>query len=326
MTRGRGFVAVGLLAGVAITVALLATYTQAQPPGFGKGKFGFGKGPALKDKEGERKEDPRKEAPDRRKEGERKEGERKETPGKEGQRKDAERKESERKEGARPEGERLPPAERIRQLERELVQTQVRLQQLVQELIQAHMELMHEQWGRGPMPPLGPFNPPMPPLGPVNPPFGRPGFAGPGFPGAPGVPGGQVAPPLPERLRGFPPVERMTPEQIQELIQRLQKALEERKARQERREGDKLPRKETDDDKPPLREEADKGKAAKAPEKPDGDDKGKEGLKKPAEGNKGKGTPQGVTDPAAERRELLERIEKLTRELEQLRRKLEQQK
>jgi len=316
MTHARLGVAAGLLTTVAASVALLATYTHAQPPGFGKGKFGFGKGPALKDREGERKEDPPKEAPGLRKEGERKEGERKETPRKEGERKEGARKETERKEGDRPEGERLPPAERIRQLERELIQTQTRMHQIIQELVQAHIELMHEQMGRGPMPPFGP----------VNPPFGRPGFGAPVFPGAPGVPGGRGAPPLPEGLRGFPPVERMTPEQIQELIQRLQKALEERKARQERREGDKPPRKETDGDKPQLRKEADKGKSAKAPEKPDGDDKGKEGLKKPADGSKDKGTPQGVTDPTAERRELLERIEKLTRELEQLRRKLEQQK
>jgi hypothetical protein len=94
------------------------------------------------------------------------------------------------------------------------------MHQLIHELVQAHAELLHEQMGRGP----GPF----PPFGPGNPPFGRPGFAGPGFPGVPGGPGGaggRPALPGPEGPRALPPIERMSPEQIQDLIQRLQKAL-----------------------------------------------------------------------------------------------------
>lgn len=225
MTRTRRWLTATGLAAIAACVTLLALSSQAQPPGF-KGKFGFGKGDggAFKSKEGDRR--------DERKDGERKEGERRD-----GERKEGERKDSERKEGG-PQAERPPAAERIRQLERELAETQARLHRLVQELIQAHIELAQEQMGRG-----GPF-------GPMGPGFGGPRFGGPFFPGGPGgVPGGPGGPGGPRAAQpGFvmPPVERMTPEQIKEAIQRLQRALEERMG--ERREAPKTregaPRKE----------------------------------------------------------------------------------
>ncbi|MCS7020789.1 MAG: hypothetical protein NZU63_03050 [Gemmataceae bacterium] len=235
----RRLVTAAVLAGVAVGLTVWAASTQAQPPGF-KGKFGpgFGKGgDTVKSKEGDRKDTERKE----------------------GERKEAERKESDRKEAGRPDAERRPErppaAERIRHLERELAETHARLHLLMHELVQAHIELMHEHLARGQA---------GVPFGPMGPGFAGPRFGGPFLPGAPPGPAtpGAAIPQL--------PLERMSPEQIKELIQRLQKVLEERT--RERKESEQ-PKGRTE------RKEADKGKAEGQKKDKDDDDK-REALEK----------------------------------------------
>ncbi|MCX8138906.1 MAG: hypothetical protein N3E46_04420, partial [Gemmataceae bacterium] len=60
--------------------------------------------------------------------------------------------------------------------------------------------------------------------------------------------------------------------------------------------------------------------------KPGVGEKVKEGVKKPGVGEKVKEGVKKPADPAAERAELLQRLEKLTSEAEELRRKLEPRK
>ncbi len=226
-----------LLAAAACGVAVSAGY--AQPP-FGKGKFGrpF---PELRKDKGDLADKEREAQP--RRDSERKEGERKEAERKEGERKEA--KEGERPARPRPEGGEPPrpsAEQRVRMLERELFELQYRMQQVIQELARAHWELAQERMGRGPGgPPFGPFGPPIPPRG--------PGFGGPGGPGGPfGRPMDR-----PPQADGLPPIERMAErlsnEQLKELIHRLRQTLEQRiggskEAPKEAPRGDKKPQKE----------------------------------------------------------------------------------